>query len=291
MTKVDRAARTKSLRAWISEHGGVAHSIEIRAADYSPHDLALAVGSGDLVRIRRSWLATTDCDPVRRRAASVSGRVTCVSAAKLEKLWIPQLDEEQQRPHIAVAPTSSRFDGTGLSLHWARGPVIAGRTVIDDPIVNVLFHVARCLPRLDALAVWESAIRKGKVDPAVLAQVDWGSSRARELAAVASLLSDSGLETVFIARLRGLPLQLRQQVRIDGHPVDALIGERLVVQLDGFEHHRAKDRRRDLQADARLALRGFTVLRFDYQQVLFDWPFVESAVLTAVAQGLHLARR
>ncbi|WP_457098386.1 endonuclease domain-containing protein [Microbacterium sp. P5_E9] len=169
--------------------------------------------------------------------------------------------------------------------------MIAGRTAIDDPIVNVLFHVARCLPQLDALAVWESAIRKGKADPAVLAQVDWGSSRARELAAVASLLSDSGLETVFIARLRGLPLQIRQQVRIDGHPVDALIGERLIVQLDGFEHHRAKDRRRDLQADARLALRGYTVLRFDYQQVLFDWPFVEGAVLTAVAQGLHRARR
>ena len=108
---------------------------------------------------------------------------------------------------------------------------------------------------------------------------------------MASLLSDSGLETLFIARLRGLPLRVRQQVRIDGHPVDALIGERLVVQLDGFAHHRADERRRDLRADARLALRGYTVLRFDYQQVLFDWPFVEGAVLTAVAQGLHLARR
>ena len=291
MTRIDRAARTKKLRAWIRERGRVAHSLDIRAAGYSAHDLALAVASGDLVRIRRSWLATKDCDPTRLRAASVSGRVTCVSAAKLEKLWIPRLDEAQQRPHIAVAPTSSRFDGSGLSLHWSRGPVIAGRTLIDDPIVNVLFHVARCLPRLDALAVWESAIRKGKADPAVLAQVEWGSSRARELAAVASLLSDSGLETVFIARLRGLPLRVRQQVRIDGHPVDALIGERLVVQLDGFAHHRADERRRDLRADARLALRGYTVLRFDYQQVLFDWPFVEGAVLTAVAQGLHLARR
>lgn len=291
MTGVDREARTKRLRGWIRERGGVAHSVDIHAAGYSAHDLALAVASGDLLRVRRSWLATPDCDPLRLRAASVSGRVTCVSAAELEKLWIPRPDEARQRPHIVVPSTSSRFDGSGLSLHWARGPMIVARTAIEDPIVNVLFQVARCLPRLDALAVWESAIRKGKVDPAVLSQVEWGSSRAQELAAVASQLSDSGLETVFIARLRGLPLQIRQQVWIDGHPADALIGERLIAQLDGFEHHRAKDRRRDLRADARLALRGYTVLRFDYQQVLFDWPFVEGAVLTAVAQGLHRARR
>ncbi|GAA1991037.1 DUF559 domain-containing protein [Microbacterium pumilum] len=291
MTKIDREERTKKLRAWTRAQGGVAHSIEARAAGYSAHDLALAVAGGDLVRIRRSWVATTDCDPTRLRAASISGRVTCVSAAKLEKLWIPRLDEKQQHPHIAVRPTSSRFDASGLNVHWAKGPVIVSRTVVTDPIVNVLFHIARCLPRLDALAVWESAIRKGLADPVVLAKVEWGSSLAKELAEMSSALSDSGLETIFIARLRDLPLQIRQQVRIDGHPVDALIGERLVTQLDGFEHHRAKDRRRDLRADARLALRGYTVLRFDYQQVFYDWPFVESTILTAVAQGLHRARR
>jgi hypothetical protein len=55
---------------------------------------------------------------------------------------------------------------------------------------------------------------------------------------------------------------------IDGHPVDGLIGEHLVVQIDGFSHHRAEQRRRDLRAGARLVLRGYTVLRFDYVQVL-----------------------
>ncbi len=42
-------------------------------------------------------------------------------------------------------------------------------------------------------------------------------------------------------------------------------------QIDGFEHRsKPSDRRRDMRADARLALRGYTVLRFDYQQVLLD---------------------
>ena len=40
---------------------------------------------------------------------------------------------------------------------------------------------------------------------------------------------------------------------------------------------------------ARLALRGYTILRFDYYQVLFDPAYVIDTVLTAIAQGLHLA--
>lgn len=77
---------------------------------------------------------------------------------------------------------------------------------------------------------------------------------------------------------------------LDGRRVDFLIGERLVVQLDGFAHHStAHERRRDIEADARLALFGFTVLRFDWKQVIHEWSSVERTVLTAVAQGLHRA--
>ncbi|WP_251444597.1 DUF559 domain-containing protein [Microbacterium sp. USTB-Y] len=91
--------------------------------------------------------------------------------------------------------------------------------------------------------------------------------------------------------MRQIGVRVRQQVWIDGHPVDILIGDRLIVQLDGFEHHRtAADRRRDIRADARLAVRGYTVLRFDYAQVLFEKAFVQESVRAAMAQGLHLAR-
>lgn len=111
---------------------------------------------------------------------------------------------------------------------------------------------------------------------------------ARFAASHASLLSDSGLETYLVDRLRPFGVDLRQQVWIEGHRVDLLIGQRLVVQIDGYEHHRrAKDRRRDIAHDARLRLLGYTVLRFDYQQVVFEWPDVERTILMAVAQGLH----
>ncbi|MFJ6654036.1 DUF559 domain-containing protein [Microbacterium sp. NPDC091313] len=65
----------------------------------------------------------------------------------------------------------------------------------------------------------------------------------------------------------------------------------LAIQIDGFAHHRAADRRRDIAADARLALLGYTVLRFDYRQILFEPDAVRATVVAAMAQGLHLRRR
>ncbi|MCP2636674.1 endonuclease domain-containing protein [Microbacterium sp. HD4P20] len=122
-----------------------------------------------------------------------------------------------------------------------------------------------------------------------LRRVAWRSSAATEYAQVAGDLSDSGLETRFVHGLRLVGVKVRQPVRIDGHAIDGVIGRSLLVQLDGFEFHSsAAARRRDLEADARLALLGYTVLRFDYAQVFFQWEHVVDTILRAIAQRLHL---
>ncbi|GAA3206385.1 hypothetical protein GCM10017690_13320 [Microbacterium terregens] len=243
-----------------------------------------AVQSGTLRRVRRCWLVSPDCDARRVAAAAVGGRVSCVTAASLWGLWTPS----HEGIHVAVAPAASRFDAAGIRVHWSVGPVPVVRTSAQEPAINMLFHVARCLPRAEALAVWESALKRRLVDAAVLTRVRWRSARARELADVATVLADSGVESIFADLMRRVGVPLQQQVWIDGHPLDGLIGRHLALQLDGFAHHSsAKDRRRDLRADARLVLPGYTVLRFDYQQVLFDKHHVTEAVLTAIAQGLH----
>ena len=172
-------------------------------------------------------------------------------------------------------------------MHWAKAPAPTAKGALCDGIVNILFHVARCVPPKDALAVWESALRQRRTDAATLARVEWRSESARRLSASASVLSDSGVETRFLLLMRSIGVAVRQQVRLLGHPVDGLIGELLVVQLDGFAHHQAADRRRDLRHDAELVLRGYTVLRFDYYQVLFAPHEVLQAISTAIAQGLH----
>jgi len=265
---------------------GVAHTSQIYAAGFSKRAVATAVQSGRMLRVRRSWIVLPHADPARISAARVGGRLTCVSAAAVLGLWAPTHDEV----HVAVAPTAAHLDSTGLHLHWSNGPAPHERHSGIDPLINVLFHVARCQPRPEALAIWESALNADLISTEVLRRISWRSSAAASLAETASELSDSGLETHFIELMRAIGVSGRQQVWIDGHPVDALIGERLVVQLDGFAFHSdAAARRRDIAADVRLQLLGYTVLRFDYKQVLFEPEFVQESVRTAIAQGLHLA--
>ena len=278
--------------SWMRKRHGVSHTSDARAAGFSRYEIAVAVAEGELRRVRRSWLVTPECDARRVTAASHGGRVTCVSAAAQRGLWIPPreatADTPEEPTHVAVAGTSSRHEPKSAVLHWAVGPAPVGRSMTEEPILNVLFHVAHCLPRADALAVWESAVRKNLTDPAVLHQVAWRRAEASAIAELVSALSDSGLETRFVDGMRAVGVAVEQQVWLDGHPADGLIGSSLVVQLDGFAYHgTAADRRRDLAADARLVTRGFVVLRFDYQQILFDWDFVCDTVLTAIAQGAH----
>lgn len=272
---------------WLRARGDIAHSSTLHDAGFSKHRIAAAVAAGAVVRVRRSWLTTPEVDAAIITAADVGGRLTCVSAAARHGLWVPHTP---LRPHVAVAHSSSARAGDGIHLHRARAPVPLARTDPHEHVLNVMFHVARCLPQGDALAVWESALRTGAVDAEVLARVQWRSARANALASVSGSLSDSGIETAFATLMRSSGVAMRQQVWIDAHPLDGLIGARLAVQIDGFAHHQGRDRRRDLRADARLVLRGYTVLRFDYQQVLFDPGYVRETVLLAIAQGLHRVR-
>lgn len=269
---------------WMADRHGIAHTSDARAAGFSGYDIAALVETSDLRRVRRSWLVTAECDARRVAAASVGGRVTCLSAAALLGMWVPAHAET----HVAVPGTSSRLDPGGIRLHWSTGPAPVGRNDNSDALLNVLFHVASCVTQQDALAVWESAVRTKAADIGVLKRVAWRSAAARALADLASSLSHSGLETRFVLGMRRAGVTVRQQVWLDGHPVDGLIGRSLVIQLDGFAHHSSPaDRRRDLEADARLVARGYVVLRFDYQHVMFGWDHVLDTVLTAIAQRAH----
>lgn len=270
------------LLAWMRRHGGVAHTTALRSAGFTTHGIRRSIDNGLAHWVRRSWLALADSDPLLQRVAELGGRVTCLTAARRAGLWTPDHDGI----HVSVPPSAGRFDTDGVRLHWGVGPMPVPAAELCEPTVNVLAHVAGCVTMADALCVWESAIRKGLVAPGVIEGVNWRGA-ARRLAAEASTLSDSGLETRFVVLMRRLGVDVRQQVWIDGHPVDALIGERLVVQLDGFGHHQGADRRRDLRADARLVLLGYTVLRFDFVQILFHPEEVIATIATALAQQRH----
>ena len=270
--------------AFVLAHAGIAHRRDLAAAGFTSYRIGIAIRSGTLVPLGRMWIATASVDPALALAASIGGRIACTTAARHLGLWTLTHDT----PHVAVPPTSKvpRLDGVRLHRSIPLAPV--RRTSIVESIVDVLAHVAVCLPREEALVIWESALRLGRILPSSVAHIPWRSIAAQTLANACDVLSDSGLETMVVDRLRALGLPVRQQVALLGHNVDILIGSRLVVQIDGWEHHSsAKDRARDNRHDARLRAAGYRVIRIGYAEVVHGWAAIELEIVTAVAQLAH----
>lgn len=214
-----------------------------------------------------------------------SGPDPCVSALGHDELWIP-VGMEDRRPHLRL-PVNVPLSGRDCVNHRAAPVARPDARTLWDSLENVLMCVSVCLPADQAFAVWESALSRGLVTAAQPRRIAWPSARARRLAAEASHLSDSGMESTFVWRCRRAGIRVVQQVMIAGQPVDGLIGKRLVVQLDGFAFHKdAAQRRRDIRHDRELVAHGYTVLRFDYVDVMHNWPRVEREIRRAISLGL-----
>lgn len=275
------------LREWVRRRGGIVHRSDILDTGVSTRALRATVDCGAVERVRRYWVATLDAPPLLRTAAEATARVACLSAARLRGWWMPpDVDAGihlHVRPHAAVPHADA-------VVHWSTPLAPVSRRTLVESVADTLEHIAGCATREAALVLWDSAMTNERWDREVLARVRWRSPAARDVAEQMTGRSDSGLETITVVRLRPFGLDLRQQVVLCGHPVDVLIGDRLVLQLDGFAHHSSSaDRTRDLAHDRELVSRGYTVLRFSYVEVLYRWAVVEAAVLRAVAQGAHLA--
>jgi very-short-patch-repair endonuclease len=194
---------------------------------------------------------------------------------------------EHDRPHVGAPPHAGHVRVPGTTVHWHKPVVPRHPDALLDPIENVLVLVAACQPREAALAIWESALRRQLVATEALRRMPLPAV-ARELLERASPWSDSGLETFVVPRLLWLRLPLRRQVWIAGHRVDLLIGDRLVLQIDGG-HHVGAQREEDIAHDAALRLLGYHVIRVGYAQVVDRWHEVQDLIMRAVAQRLHLA--
>lgn len=274
------------LGSWIAQQGGIAHSAQALRAGFTRHSIRQGVAGGACSRIRRDWLALPSAPADLCAAAALGGRVACLSVARRLELW--HLSDGMN--HVSVPRNAVVPAVTGVRVHWSGGPVAVGRFALVEPLENALVHIAECQPFENALVVWDSALNKKLVTERSLARLPLRSTAARAVRAVSNGLADSGLETLPVSRLAASGIRLHQQVVIDGHRVDGLIGQRLVVQTDGFSFHStAEQRRADIAQDRRFALLGYTVLRYDYRQIMFEWPRVEAEIVRAMAQGLHLA--
>lgn len=280
--------------ALVERFGGIAHRADLYEAGVRRDAVRASIRRGTLVPVRRDWVATSGCDPALIRAVRIGGRLSCLSAAAHLKLW--RIDDGSF--HVSAPSTASRLNLSSRpqsgpvaeTVHWSAPIVEVSNRMAIDPLENVLAAIARCQPHENAVAVIDSALNTKKIRRSELLRLAAKvGGRFADAVAASDSRADSGLETLPRLRLARRGVRMVPQVRVDGHEVDGLVGERLILQFDGDAFHSTKEQRqRDRVEDVRLALQGFTVLRFGTPDVMEHWEATERQILSAVALRLHL---
>lgn len=275
--------------------GGVFSRKEWDTSGNTRRSLESLVRNGAVRRPAPGWYATTEASAQAIRAVSLSARLTCLSALSIHGVWTPP----DKRLHARIATgargvTTSHTPDDDQTVIWhrsvrARSDALALRAVDDIPVA--LSCALTCLPIRDLVIVADSAIQVGKISHSSLsALAESLPSLARRKLDFVDGRSQSGTESIVRLwfQLRGFTP--RPQVWISGVGlVDLVIGERLVIECDSRAFHAGEDHyRTDRERDLVLNSIGYRVLRLTYEQIMYRWPEVESALLALLASGAHL---
>jgi very-short-patch-repair endonuclease len=138
----------------------------------------------------------------------------------------------------------------------------------------------------------DSLINLGLAGQSELESILKRTTRGRRLLGRVDGKAESGTETIVRTLLRARGVKLRTQVAIDGvGRVDFVIGDRLVVEVDGRRWHDSESQfERDRARDAALVARGYVVMRFSYMRVMSQLDEVEREILAVIRAGEHLRR-
>lgn len=278
-----RHDRSMDLITELTARQGVARVSTLRRHGVTEHALRRAVRGGEAVSVCRGWIALRDADAMLVAAARRGVVLSCITLAARRGIWVTDTSE----PHVAAPPNSGHAHTRRGVVHWSIPAFPRDPDALEDSIENALILVAKCQRHENALATWESAVRQRLVDVDVLGRVALPPAARRVLEELTPF-ADAGTETILRTRLSWLPVPLTPQVWVLGHRVDFVIGDRLVLQIDGG-HHVGAQRTRDIEHDALLTLHGYHVIRIGYDQLMNHWPTLQSRILAAIAQGLHRA--
>lgn len=271
----------------LSRNDGFTTRAALYAAGVSKHQLQREVARGTLVPYGRDIVGSPRAPEAFQRAVHMKCRVACVTAAKATGLWVLRADAFHVVPRVNNSHAAT--DRAGARIHWSPSPIEPDRSRLAvESGRNALAHIADCQPLESAVATFDSALRKGFISIEELQRL--ASARRGRFARVVALVSgraDSGLESITRVRLAWEGVACREQVVIDGHPVDLLIGERLVIQLDGKQHQEPAQLERDRRQDRRLRRMGYTVLRYGYADVVMNWAATWAEIRSHLGLGAH----
>jgi very-short-patch-repair endonuclease len=274
-----------NLMAALDERHGLSHRRELLRLGIPAARLDAAKHSGAVLAPRRGWVCLPTAHEGLVRAVTAGARLGCISAAEVHGLWVPDRDP---RIHLTVPRNSGRFDPPpDAVVHWTGERW--GRFPDAVESVGALLRTAiDCLDAEAFVCVADSALNRRMVNRAQLARGLELPHHAR-LLAMTDGRADSGLESLVRMRLHAAGITAIPQFPVSGvGRVDLLIGDRLIIECDGYQFHddptsRARDRRRDLA----LLARGYLVVRLDYDQIVSGWLLSEAVICALVERGEH----
>lgn len=283
----------------IAQCGGTATRRDLSPV-MSSRDLTDAVRDGSVLRPRQGVYALPGLDHAVEAAHRLSGVASHRSAALLHGWGVLH---EPKQPEITV-PRHRRVAAVrrkGLQVHW--------RSLTDDVVDGVrttpLRTVLDCAADLElheALAVADSALRRGEVSPSELAGAvdELPRLHRRRAARVLHEASDEAVNP-FESGLRGLALDAagsiwtpQQTITVhSGRELHADVGcdeLQVALEADSHEFHKTrKDIRRDCHRYNEMIVAGWVVLRFAWEHVMFDPDWVREVIAWVVRQrAVHM---
>jgi very-short-patch-repair endonuclease len=208
----------------------------------------LASGEGAVL----SHLSAAELWGIRRRSRRLSGGAGSGGADPV---------------HVSVPGTAGKRRRDGIVLHRTSTLTAADCTLRDGIRVTKPARTLADIHPLLSQAQFNAAVREAEFLKLPIGNLFGGTSRHRGSAAERTR---SVLEGKFLALLRRHRLpQPAVNVQVDRFVVDFLWqGQRLIVELDGWQSHRTRSAFEDDRArDARLKVLGYDVLRFTWRHV------------------------
>jgi very-short-patch-repair endonuclease len=276
--------------------GGSARYVDL-AALTSARSIRNALEGGEIGRVAKGVYALPTAPSDLTVARANGGVLAWQSAALhhgLEVVTKPLI------PHVLIGRTQRRRE-TELAcvLHRTNGPL---PDRVTAPLQTVL-DCARHLPFAEALAIADSAFRLKQVESAGFSDVAGecrGAGRAAVLrvAAAADARAESALESVLRARVieagfTGFVPQYKIRDRSFYARVDlADPFLRIVLEADSFAYHGTRAAlRRDCRRYVDLAIRGWLLLRYSWEDVILDENWVGTSLAAVVHQVAPAAAR
>ena len=256
-----------------------------------PWQLRRAVRDGRVAHLGRNRYALPGADEAFVAAGRLHGVVSHLSAAQV---WGWKVKRPPDRPVISVprgrkvSPERRR----GVDVRWhdlADGAVPRGSVTTR---VRTVVDCARTLPFDEALSVADSALREGMVTQAHLLAAAAASPRSgRNRALNVADLADGAAENPFESCLRAIALEVPglepvAQLIVPGIG-HADLGDarlRLLIEADSYAYHSEEAAfRYDIRRYTAMVRRGWTVVRFCWEDVMFRPGEVRAALVDIVA--------